>query len=1286
MRAVPILMLVFVPLGYVSVADTRANDRPGPADELVWYDDLADVSSWKPQPSWLANPSPTATLASEAGVAAFRVEPANQGMKWSRDLPRISLAETPWIVIRYRAENLSQIHTDYVIYLRDGDSKRQLSPWTPKDLVADGAWHIAAVDVSDLTDRPAVEQIAVQVQSEPTGRARLWLDWVGFTDSPPRDAAVPSRPDTAPVSPDWIAPLANADWTAQPSWLANPADPDSHRLTKMGDTTTFHVTRSGRGMKWSCTLRASADPARYRLALMRYRARHVSSHGHYALCFLGQPHSGGLDYQVVISPSELAADGRWHTVCVSLGDLPAKLALVTGVACEVQAAEGGAELEIADIRLANAVPSQALSDACEWRSDATFEGFQCVPLPAERTADGDRWLQRLRLTDWPSSERVTVEGIPFQLPARQLRVAATSIQDKSQMSLGADCQASEVFLWLLAKFFGPDEPVFGDGRLKAIRDLDRFRLRLQYADGTADECLPWNIGTGQFGVVEGAQVLAAAADSSKRLREIVVCDGARQGAFAVVACSARVAGERRFPQALEETPPLVHCPERWGRSPDQDPSLLPQRFDLSGKQLTIASGGFGTQIRWDGVPTWRQLQQRASGWNLLQGPSPIVALTVDGKAVASTCLQLQDLSATADSCTAKYAIGDVPGLTLPLTVELADAGSLAFRASCANQGPQPRRVSLVAPRVGPYRLSADAEAAWYLVPKRGAALDNRPCNYRERYCGLFPLQFLDTFSPADARGLSLRTEDADCAWKHYVLEKNGSEFNMAVEYAETLLLPGERFQTPRAVLQLTDGFWLRGFSAYRDWLQSFYRPVAPRLPWFRQVFNFRQRFLHSLDPLYDGQQIRLQRAVEEAVREFGGIDYLHLFDWGYCGPHGRIYGRTGDHSPFDFLQGGQAALRDAIAGVRRQGVPVGLYIEGYLLDERGKLGREFGKPWQLIDAAGQGARWPDSTEVDICSYVPAWRDVQASTYADKVQQLAVDGMYIDEYGFAGSNFDCWSSDHGHARPGYAVVGERETTRRIRAAIDRVKSGVAVYSEESPVDIVTQLQDGSFTYAMSTSHRTTTRVPLNLTRFAIPSFKTIEILYCDKPTGSWATGVKWVFFNGEAIWLEGPATEWFEPETRDAVRRCYRLLREHRDAFTTDRPLPLVPTLAGGVFANAFPTQGKTVYTLYNSRHRTVRGELLMLPWRDGAVCEDAWNGSPANVTRRGDQAVVSLELGPHDVGCLVLRGELPSALSSPLQAARGLFFKSCSPEMPCPARMPPVLGCGSVQARHLSLD
>jgi len=127
----------------------------------------------------------------------------------------------------------------------------------------------------------------------------------------------------------------------------------------------------------------------------------------------------------------------------------------------------------------------------------------------------------------------------------------------------------------------------------------------------------------------------------------------------------------------------------------------------------------------------------------------------------------------------------------------------------------------------------------------------------------------------------------------------------------------------------------------------------------------------------------------------------------------------------------------------------------------------------------------------------------------------------------------------------------------------------------------------------------------------------------------------VFFNGEAMWLEGPADAWFEPETRAAIRRCYGILRKHCDAFTTLEPVPLVPTELGGVYANAFPTEGETVYTLYNSRHRTVRGEVLRIPHRPGTTYHDAWHDRPAKFRLDGPDAVITLEIGPHGAGCAV---------------------------------------------------
>ncbi len=1122
-------------------------------------------------------------------------------MKWSASVPLISLADTPWLVARYRAENLSTKSDDYLIYLDDRVQGKQLNAIRLKDAVADGKWHVAAVDVTTLTNADGVFGMAIQVQATDKGSAKLWLDWLTFAVEPP-DGAEKIRVAQPPsaVKPDWIAPLGKAKWVHHVGWLSNPASEGKQAVERKGNVTLFRVAEPGRGMKWSWNLPKPVALEGHRYVAMRYRANGLRPISDYALCVLGKPRGDGLDYTAVISAAELVSDGRWHSLSADIRQAAREFTTIGALAIQVQAAAPNATLEVAHIRLVNAIQPSKLADAIAWKPGAEFKNTQAIPI--QGNTPSAPWRSHLRLADWFSAQEITAHGIPFRLTLPQVRnlregsdLAGTGVREKAELRFPADVKASEVYLLLLAAFIGPEEPCYGGGKLKAIRDVDRFRLRLEYADGTADECLPMNVATRQFAITEGPQVLVVAADPSKKLKAVVLRDLCKQAAFALAALTARTSGAPTFPEALEETPPL---------------------------RAERALQGTATQTfeRWTRIP-----------------PAQMFEIRVDGKPIRTADFKLTAVDRKVGLSI--YQLKGIAGLSFTLVVDegrISHARSVV--ASVSNTGARPHKVAIVGPRIGPYRLSKRAEDSYYLVPRRGAAFDNRPCSYRERYCGLFPVQFIGTFSPSEGRGLWLRTEDTKCIRKRYLLEKKGNAFTIGVEYPERMLRPGEKFETAPTIISATDGDWHRGFEAYRKWVKTWHKPLSPRKQWFREIFNFRQRFLHWLDPLYDHKTgtFQLGRAVEEARREFGGIDYLHIFDWGNCGAYGRIYGRTGDYSPYDYLKGGREAFRNAIAGVQKQGVPTGLYIEGYLLAAKGKLGQAHGKDWQSIGPDGKGKWWPGNVEMSICAGVPAWREVQASTYQTKVKELDVDGMYIDQFGFANGGKDCYSKKHGHPVPSYCVSTERDTTRIIRERVEKAKKGVAIYTEETPVDVTTPFQDGSFTYAMFSAQRTQTLVPINIARFAFPDFKTIEILFCDKPTGSWATGVRWVFFNGEAIWLEGPAAEWFEPETRAEIRRCYRILRKHKDAFTSLEPVPLVPTEMGAVWANKFPVEGKTVYTLYNARHRTVRGEVLRVPHEKGATYYDEWHQKPATVHIEGKTAVLSTELGPRGTGCLVV--------------------------------------------------
>ncbi|HUT92730.1 MAG TPA: DUF6259 domain-containing protein [Thermoguttaceae bacterium] len=1204
---------------------------PAPAgdlDDLSWREPFEDVEGWTAQPPWVTNASAAASVTSDGEIACFSVDEPQRGMKWSASMPAVALEELPYLVVRYRAEHLDTGRTDYLVYLDNRVPGAELHAIRLCDVAADGRWHVAAVDVTALTRAEAVQGVAVQAQADGKGKARLWLDWIAMMPRAPDDAEIVERDPAVSPKPDWVAPIDAAQWSPQPSWLGNPGAGGKHRVDRERDgSLAFRVAEPQRGMKWSWDLPEPVALEGHRYASMRYRATGVGPLGDYALCVLGKPRASGPGYLAVIGSAELASDGRWHTLDVDLRPVAREIPIADTLAIQVQAAEPDAALEVSDVRLANSRTPTRLADAVDWQPDARFDRFDAVPIESVAGSRSREWRPHLRLADWFDEPDVTAHGIPFSLVSRETDLAATSLRGKSEIRFSADVTTGEVYLLMLAAFTGPEERPYGTGKLRAIRDVDRFRIRLEYADGTADECLPMHVATKQFGIVQGPQVVVAAADETKRLASIVLCDTAKQAAFAVAAITARTEPDRLLPEALEESPPL---------------RVTPSSAAGEGTTLEVA-------LDTGGPPVLRRLAHQPSGWDLLAEPCSILRLRVDGREIAAEQFRrlIPQSPAQGDAPIDWYEIRGVDGLRVGVEAkewtpgggvcELTSRGPTMIAVHVQNRGSKEHAVELTAPVIGPYRLGEDPADAFYLVPKRGAALDNRPCSYRERYCGTFPVQFLDTFSPADGRGLALQTMDTQCLRKHFLLKKEAGTFTLGVEYPERTLKPGEHFRTAPTILIATDGDWRRGLGEYRRWVRSWYKPLSARKAWFREVFNFRQRFLWWLDPLYDPErgEFHLQRAVDEARREFGGIDYLHVFDWGNCGRLGRIYGRTGDHSPYEHL-GGREAFRTAIAGVQQQGVPVGLYIEGYLLQERGKLGQEFGRRWQLVAPDGQGRYWPDGTEMFVCPGVAPWREVQASTYATKARELDVDGMYLDQFGFAGSGKDCWSKGHGHEVPSYAVLTERDCTRMVRERIEGVKEGVALYTEESPVDVTSQYQDGSFTYAMNAAQRTRTRVPLNVFRFAVPDFKTIEILYCDKPTGSWATGVRWVFFNGEAIWLEGPAVEWFEPQTRACIRRCYRILHKHRDAFTSPEPVPLAPTEQGGVFANAFPAEGKSVYTLYNSRHRTVRGPVLRLRHVDNAAYYDEWHERPAKFEQDGQDAVISLEIGPHDVGCLVV--------------------------------------------------
>ena len=574
------------------------------------------------------------------------------------------------------------------------------------------------------------------------------------------------------------------------------------------------------------------------------------------------------------------------------------------------------------------------------------------------------------------------------------------------------------------------------------------------------------------------------------------------------------------------------------------------------------------------------------------------------------------------------------GTAAKLRAEPLANGQVRLRLTVTNTSDAPRKVGATFPLLEGIGTGKDANDLAYCFPKSGAAVSSQPIDIRRRYSGLFPLQFMDVWHRRDG-GVYLMTQDLEAHPKTFWLRKaQRPAVDFGVDHAPRMLTPGEAWALPPAVLGAHEGDWHAALAAYRRWVATWYEPAAPRKRWFGEVFNFRQEFLHpnlglphgAFDP--KAKALRLAEMVRDDAAAFGGVDFVHVFDWSHTPAHGRV----GQYDPWAYL-GGVRPFRREVAKLRAAGTPVGAYLEGYLISREADVAKRHGEEWQMLTAEGKPYARFGPGYVYPCPHVPEWREYLAAACERVCRQADVDGVYVDELGF-GYQYACHNTAHGHEVPSVQVREEMGLLRAVRRSLP---AGTVLYTEETPVDVATQLLDGSFTYAIAGADRRNNPARVNLTRFALPSLKTFEIIRCDRPLGNDLDAVRSIFFNGEGIWLEGPLSieKWFPPEVRRLIARTHRILREHRDAFRSNDVVPLVPTLYPGLYANRFVARDKVVWTLYNASREAVCGEALDVRHVAGAAYFDAWNGRAVTARIRNDRAAVALTVPPGDVSCLV---------------------------------------------------
>jgi len=1050
-----------------------------------------------------------------------------------------------------------------------------------------------------------------------------------------------------------VLPIDMDFWKAGPDWLGNPTSNPALKKVSVpspysenGDGWRFEVPEAGKGMKWHHGLDDDEliDITNTPYIMVRYRAENITNssgqaHNDYFV-FIGDPEE--KEY-IPIRLNQIQDDGRWKTAVGYLPSIKIKL-----IAIQVQAGRPDAFIEVGSIGFYSedymvqlgesespvAISSliggvKKLSDDLDYANNwdnVNQEDFESIPLVRTRLDVASAFETYEFDGEWFKVRRVAVKSrdtvVPFTVNVQAPQLAATALDGVETLDIEIGKDAKAIYLLMGARFVGQEDPSLGSGAIKTISQVERFLLEIHYEDGTSEQIFPQLIDNGNYQIKKGFGVYVVTPSQSKVISRLVLRDEMRNGAFYIAGITI---GKKRW--AFAEDLPKVLAPASIAVNPGKK-SGKGKIYEAEGN-IVFETNAMKLVMTATNQPQIISLKNLLTDTEMLQAPSPVFEYM--GRS-GSGDLSVENVKVS--NSLAKIALA-AKDTKLELTGRFDTNGEVVFGLKVVNQGKDAIAPKIRFPAIRNVAFTNAQQSTpaqlWYVYPRRGAYISDRVFDAGVLYSGYFPMQFLSFFSP-DLGGFYIITRDLELTHKIFELKKTNQQTgSISVYYDNTAtntIEANASLVLPDTSLGVYGQSWQESFLAYKDWVSTWYEPTAPRKEWFREVFNFRQQFLHFEQPIKTGMYdpikkvFNFQPTIDQDIEAFGSVDYLHLFDWAWTPDHGRV----GDYEPWNYL-GSSEAFKEAIDAVHEQGIPVGLYLEGYLLSPESLMGMKYGSEWQMLDKNQKPyTYW--SPNYDLCSHNKPWQDYLTDTLKRIWELTGARGFYIDQLGFAGYEKFCYNKNHDHAPGVPAIRGEAEILKKARSVLPE---DVVIYTEEAPVDVITQYQDGAFSYAVGMNEPDWSPHGLNLYRFAFPDFKTFEIINVDKPIGSNYQSLKQVFFNGEGVWLSGTASEWFTPETLAFIRKMNQVLRDHADAFTSSEPYPLYPTLSEGVYANMFPASGKTVWTLYNSNYRSVSTEVIKIEHKPGAEYTDIWNDRPLAVRIDGDDAYITVDIPPKGV-------------------------------------------------------
>lgn len=1167
--------------------------------------DGRSAGRWVAQPGW--SPGRAADVYGLRGQGEwleFWAEGKGRLMTWTLRPTTEELAHEPrYLLFTYRGFNLDNTVENYVLSVRDGSpSWRQYVSAT--DLVTDGQAHTVAIDLFSYRPPEPINWFAVRIGPASDARGRL-LARITFADTLPPGVTARTAPPIEPRTQR--IEVEKVSWNPSPHFTPRP--PTQHEMTPTPAGIRFRMSGYNRSMRWSASAPEGLDLGAMPYVSIRYRARGRFGPFGYALHISAAGTQGEKLGESVMEPGDVEDEGAWHVFRRQLPFAGTAQSLIIGI----DSLSPDAEIEMDYIEFSSVPPADPISQVVEYeRRPGPWprgkDGLTTVALPRAAVPPNIYMIPRMGIGAWFDTTHITVDGIPFEVPDKVSAMPATGTAAEDSVTVDLPRGTTEALILLAAAF--PRGEMFGTNwsrptPLRLLSEPGRVVLEFIYADGTSDQMLPVHAAKKTYGIGRGIAVYAARPSPGKTPVRLALHDRMRNACFGILGVTANT-GKPRVPEPARAQ---VWYP------PVKKPPLSDATFSF----------------RTEGGLTWRAIESPMLGGSVSLAESPVFLMKLGEKEIPSSRWRVQSVQENAGETriTSTYEEAGV-ALRAVLVARREERNSVRLSLELVNEGTNPVTGTLFFPYVSGLKIGS-VDETWYFVARRGGVIHHVPCAWRDEIGEKHPLQVDGFFNPRIGAGICFLPRDTEERFRWYRVEKDESGGTYALEFLPETVQPKRGWSSVPVVVAIIPGDWKDQFNTYLKWVKTWHKPTVPRKQWFREVFAFAPGDPTSNMSLPVEQRIDFVSKARRFKDVIGVCDYVHLFGWAKT----EEYGHWGDYDHYDAI-GGRERFVQEVRRIQETGTPLGLYLDGYLVSTRSlKPTQEEREKWAVRQADGKMLYHTSYVAHSMCPYVPEWRDYLTKVYQRVAAEVKPDGMYLDEFGKSMVSRICYSAEHGHPVPMGMAPGEGILSRQVREAIP---PEIATYCEFVPSDVMTQYLDGGFGHVALDGHRDAGDpvAPhyVNLHRFAFPDFKTFELIYYVPQTnGNWYL-LKYPFFNGDGYYLTSVLFS-SDEHAQGFYRSVFRVQHEHKDAFTADDVEPLVTTRQPGLFANRFSTPKKTVWTLLNTNHRTLRGHLMTVPHRPGARYYDAWNQRPITANVRGDVAELVFDIGPREVGCIV---------------------------------------------------